>query len=45
MAFIAGAGATNVDLLYQGMERIPDVAEELYCKAVTKVGALSAYNS
>jgi sugar/nucleoside kinase (ribokinase family) len=32
MAHIAGAGATNVDLLYQGMERIPDVGEELYCK-------------
>lgn len=32
MAFIAGAGATNVDLLYQGMERIPDVGEELYSK-------------
>ena len=32
MSFIAGAGATNVDLLYQGMERIPDVGEELYCK-------------
>ncbi len=32
MNFIAGAGATNVDLLYQGMERIPDVGEELYCK-------------
>ena len=32
MAFIAGAGATNVDLLYQGMERIPDIGEELYCK-------------
>lgn len=32
MAFIAGAGATNIDLLYQGMERIPDVGEELYCK-------------
>ena len=32
MAFIAGAGSTNVDLLYQGMERIPDVGEELYCK-------------
>ena len=29
MAFIAGAGATNVDLLYQGIERIPDVPEEL----------------
>lgn len=32
MAFIAGAGATNVDLLYQGMERIPDVGEELYSR-------------
>lgn len=32
MAFIAGAGATNVDLLYQGMERLPGVGEELYCK-------------
>lgn len=32
MAFITGAGATNVDLLYQGMDRIPDVGEELYCK-------------
>ena len=32
MAFIAGAGATNVDLLYQGMPRIPDVGEEIYCR-------------
>lgn len=32
MAFIAGAGATNVDLLFQGMERIPQAGEELYCK-------------
>jgi sugar/nucleoside kinase (ribokinase family) len=32
MAYISGAGATNVDLLYQGMERIPDVGEELYSK-------------
>ncbi|MBR3738167.1 MAG: carbohydrate kinase family protein [Eubacterium sp.] len=32
MAFIAGAGATNVDLLYQGMPRIPDIGEEIYCK-------------
>ncbi|MDD6355277.1 MAG: carbohydrate kinase family protein [Oscillospiraceae bacterium] len=32
MSFVSGAGATNVDLLYQGMERIPDVGEELYCK-------------
>lgn len=32
MAFIAGAGATNVDLLYQGFERLAGVGEELYCK-------------
>lgn len=32
MSFIAGAGATNVDLLYQGMPKIPDVGEEIYCK-------------
>lgn len=32
MAFIAGAGATNVDLLYQGFNRLAGVGEELYCK-------------
>lgn len=32
MAFIAGAGATNVDLLFQGFDRLADVGEELYCK-------------
>lgn len=32
MSFISGAGATNVDLLYIGMDRIPDVGEELYSK-------------
>lgn len=32
MAFISGAGATNVDLLFQGFERLADVGEELYCK-------------
>lgn len=30
MSFIAGAGLTNIDLLYTGMPRIPDVGEELY---------------
>ena len=30
MAFIAGAGATNVDLLYQGFDRLAGVGEELY---------------
>ena len=30
MSFIAGAGATNIDLLYTGMPRIPDVGEEIY---------------
>lgn len=32
MDFIAGAGATNVDLLYQGFDRLADIGEELYCK-------------
>lgn len=32
MAFVSGAGATNVDLLYQGFDRLADVGEELYCK-------------
>lgn len=31
MAFCAGAGATNVDLLYKGFERLPKLGEELYC--------------
>lgn len=30
MAFIAGAGATNVDLLYEDMPKIPGVGEEIY---------------
>lgn len=30
MSFIAGAGATNVDLLYEDMPKIPDVGEEIY---------------
>lgn len=30
MSFIVGAGATNVDLLYQNMPKIPDVGEEVY---------------
>ncbi len=32
MAFTAGAGATNVDLLFQGFDRLAGVGEELYCK-------------
>ena len=32
MAFIAGAGATNVDLLFQGFDRLAGVGEELYCQ-------------
>lgn len=31
MAFCAGAGATNVDLLYKGFPRLPKLGEELYC--------------
>jgi len=30
MSFIAGAGATNIDLLYENMPKIPDVGEEVY---------------
>lgn len=30
MAFIAGAGATNVDLLYEDMPKIPGIGEEVY---------------
>lgn len=30
MSFIAGTGATNVDLLYEDMPKIPDVGEEIY---------------
>ena len=30
MSFIAGAAATNVDLLYQNMPKIPGVGEEVY---------------
>lgn len=30
MAFIAGAGATNIDLLYENMPKIPGVGEEIY---------------
>ena len=30
MSFIAAAGATNVDLLYENMPKIPDVGEEVY---------------
>ncbi|MBR3149157.1 MAG: carbohydrate kinase family protein [Eubacterium sp.] len=32
MSFIAGAGTTNIDLLYTGVKRIPDVGEEVYSK-------------
>ena len=30
MSFIAGAGLTNVDLLYQNMPHLPAVGEEVY---------------
>ena len=32
MAFISGAGATNVDLLFQGFDRLANEGEELYAK-------------
>lgn len=31
-AFVAGIGSTNIDLLYSGLERLPDEGEELYSK-------------
>lgn len=30
MSFIAGVGKTNIDLIFQGMPRIPDEGEEIY---------------
>lgn len=30
MKFIAGAGKTNVDILYSGLKRLPEMGEELY---------------
>lgn len=30
-AFVAGAGSTNVDLLYKGFPRLPKLGEEIYC--------------
>ncbi|MBQ6267346.1 MAG: carbohydrate kinase family protein [Clostridia bacterium] len=30
MSFVAGAGAANVDLLYENMPKLPDVGEEVY---------------
>lgn len=30
MPFVVGAGATNIDLLYQNMPKIPNVGEEIY---------------
>lgn len=30
MNFVAGAGATNIDLLYENIPKIPDVGEEVY---------------
>ena len=30
MSFIAGTGKTNVDILYAGLKRLPQLGEELY---------------
>lgn len=30
MGFIAGAGATNIDLLYENISKLPDIGEEVY---------------
>lgn len=32
MSFVAGTGKTNVDILYAGMDRLPQLGEELYSK-------------
>ncbi|MBQ7740348.1 MAG: carbohydrate kinase family protein [Eubacterium sp.] len=32
MSFIAGAGTTNIDLIYKGIEKLPEVGEEVYSK-------------
>ncbi len=32
MGFISGADKTNIDLLYGGMPRLPDIGEEIYSK-------------
>lgn len=32
MSFIVGAGITNIDLLYDGLCKIPDTGEEVYAK-------------
>ncbi len=32
MSFIAGAGSTNIDLLYTGIKLLPDVGEEVFSK-------------
>lgn len=29
--FVAGAGNTNIDLLYKGFPRLPNLGEEIYC--------------
>ena len=30
--FIAGIGCTNVDILYSGIDRLPNEGEEIYAK-------------
>ena len=32
MSFAAGAGSINVDLLFEGMPRIPNEGEELFAR-------------
>ena len=33
MDFVGGAGFTNIDLLYQGLSRMPVAGEEIYSKS------------
>ena len=39
MSFIAGTGKTNVDILYAGLKRLPQLGEELYSTVSSCVSA------
>ena len=32
MEFVGGVGYTNIDLIYSGMDRLPDTGEEVFAK-------------
>lgn len=39
MSFIAGTGKTNIDILYAGLKRLPQLGEELYSDGFSCVSA------